>query len=742
MDSLVVKYIKVDSVKEWLIKALLELILNASNIDDKAPLLICPDGSSIIRQELNNKTDFCLPSFLLGIWHYLIVKKIKNGEGKDTYNEWYKCSSVPGSLRHLDVNIGDAISQPIILLPCSEFQEDIPSEMEESSEEYRASNVEDESIAVLTHSETEHLLDNAIVTKNKHTNPRVLSIPFLENSHFIDRPTFLTKLGERLAINTTNTNAPAIQTLCGLGGFGKTQIALKYVYSNLKKYDTICWVECTTKEAMTKSCTNFLHIVEEFSAINCEARFNHWFQTNENWLLVFDDVSETVDINYVIPKIGQGHIIFTTRETSKHAIHIEALAETEAVDFLLQRTGNDDFENAKKIAIRLGCFPLALEQAAAYIADLDMSLADYYDLLCKYKLNVFNKNESNGDYKWNVQTVWEITLEKLSESSKMLLYCFAYMSADNLMLTWLVEYAREQQEPNFSDSFAFLEEVFSKFESTQFSSGLISLLTDDIALNVVKRELKRFSLVSEKADKTLIIHSLTQEVIRNGIHDPSYMLSVGEMLSSKCSQTDLIYPDYRVAISLKMAKPIISNIKVFLDYCSELEKSQNKRNLDRATSDMKFQLYSFLAQFFVLSSYEDDEKKTDLLEEADYYYNLSCTEALIYYGGEKSDLYDYALSSTRSFTLIQEKHRRMHVNLMMDSINTATKLYEEAKEVLIYSMGINPGMVEQALENYGDLWKKYGFFEKAKEAYELARTCKIEKHKETLQAKIADCDNR
>lgn len=73
---------------EYLIKALVEVILNDKGISDNQLLYICKNGKPITKSELRNTTEICFQSFLLGIWHFAVTGIKENSIGRKTYEEW------------------------------------------------------------------------------------------------------------------------------------------------------------------------------------------------------------------------------------------------------------------------------------------------------------------------------------------------------------------------------------------------------------------------------------------------------------------------------------------------------------------------------------------------------------------------------------------------------------------------------------------------------------------------------
>ena len=562
---------------------------------------------------------------------------------------------------------------------------------------------------------------------------KIVNLPLPKNHHFIGRSAFLRDLLKKL--NGTSDGVQAKQTICGLGGIGKTQLALRYAYENIHNYDFICWIECTTELTITRSCEKFLTQVGEAFSTNAIAMFTQWFQSRANWLLIFDDVNENLSIDYLLPKIGEGHILVTTQQAKGDAIILECMGVDEATEFIVKRTCLNDAEIAKAIAARLGCFPLALEQAAAYINEAKISLEGYFELIKKYGVDVFDEKDQVESYNRNVRTVWNITLEKLSDSAKQLLYCFSYMSADILTLDWLVEHAKKLHNENErldNSPNQAISTVIRKFIVSRFSSELITLLTDDLKRNRAIMELGRYSLINKKNDDTIVMHGLLQEVVRKSITDPVFLLSVWEVLNARCNDVGLIYNDYHISLPYEQAKAMILNIEALLGFGKEYEAASKKPNIDMWR--MQFDFYSLVAQFLTLRGIKENNK--DILEEADRCYATACEIGIpLYGGGEDSEL----LTGAATFTVIQEKHRRMRVNLMLGRTDVARQLYEEVRNPVSKSLKQERHMSFHAFNNFGNLWHEFGFILEAKECYEYALKVGISDEEELLLSKIANC---
>lgn len=90
-----------------LVRALVDLIQSDQSIEDSDVFFIGPEGQQIEKGAMKNLTKVCLPSFLLGVWHYAVVNRPDNMVGRATYDEW--CPSTGRGLRKYTAHMGEGI---------------------------------------------------------------------------------------------------------------------------------------------------------------------------------------------------------------------------------------------------------------------------------------------------------------------------------------------------------------------------------------------------------------------------------------------------------------------------------------------------------------------------------------------------------------------------------------------------------------------------------------------------------
>ncbi|KAI1642877.1 P-loop containing nucleoside triphosphate hydrolase protein [Daldinia loculata] len=178
----------------------------------------------------------------------------------------------------------------------------------------------------------------------------------------------------------------------GIGGSGKTQLALKYIKEKKRLYSAVIWINAFTSEQLTQSFADAFHMISKswthkdvsntYAGENMEYFVLGRLRTTlkRNWLLVIDSADDPNNHNLtqLIPDCSFGSIIVMS--TRKHAsdilepygfegIELDKLDDADATELLLDITrvqvsvSFHGSRNAIAIARELGGLPLALEQA-------------------------------------------------------------------------------------------------------------------------------------------------------------------------------------------------------------------------------------------------------------------------------------------------------------------------------------------------------------------------------------------
>lgn len=116
MDNFVGQFLETGTAvkkDERLVKALIDLIQQDESIDAEEEFYILETGEKIKKAALGDLTTVCLPAFLLGVWHYVVVNRKDNQVGKATYNQW--CPPAGGGPRAYTGRMGRSLTQKIMV---------------------------------------------------------------------------------------------------------------------------------------------------------------------------------------------------------------------------------------------------------------------------------------------------------------------------------------------------------------------------------------------------------------------------------------------------------------------------------------------------------------------------------------------------------------------------------------------------------------------------------------------------
>lgn len=224
--------------------------------------------------------------------------------------------------------------------------------------------------------------------------------------------------------------------LYGIGGVGKTQIALKYAYASLEEYRFIFFMHADTEATLMKDVDDvtrsMLSLGDIKSAVKGRDDFKAWLSENSKWLLIFDNADNLEVLKPYLPTCRHGSILITSRDPDivnsrfgSQGLEVEPFALEDGAKFLLEqlRDGAESLDVAKKASRVFGGLPLALCQLIGYIDSNQSSLQDFlelpqikalsFKLLDKYEDDVIKFN-----YALSFATAFDQQLIKLKEHSE------------------------------------------------------------------------------------------------------------------------------------------------------------------------------------------------------------------------------------------------------------------------------------------------------------------------------------
>ena len=213
--------------------------------------------------------------------------------------------------------------------------------------------------------------------------PRVWNLP-ARNAGFTGRDGLLVAVRERLLAG----DRAVMQALQGMGGVGKTQLAIEYAYRFAGAYDLAWWVNAEQARLIGDQFAALgaaLGCVQPWAGVEMvRAAVLGELRERGRWLLVFDNAENSADITGWLPG-GGGHVLITSREREWTEIavpvEVDVLPRPESVAILQGRVAGLTEADADRVADQLGDLPLAVAGAAGYMAETGMVAAEYLGLL-------------------------------------------------------------------------------------------------------------------------------------------------------------------------------------------------------------------------------------------------------------------------------------------------------------------------------------------------------------------------
>ena len=354
---------------------------------------------------------------------------------------------------------------------------------------------------------------------------RVWHMPHSRNLFFTGREDLLLQIRAAITSQSQPVAVSQPQAISGLGGVGKTQLAIEYAYRYRAMYDVVMWVRADSHDLLVSDfllAAELLRLPERKEqdqrvVINAVKR---WFNTHEHWLLILDNADQVEDVSGFLPAADMGHILLTTRAhatgTAAQRIVVEQMSQEEGMLFLVRRArlvketagleqATDALRaQARSIVDEVDSLPLALDQAGAYIEETGCSLSDYLMFYQNGRERLLHmRGRGTTGHPESVMTTWSLSFEKVERSNPVaaaLLRVCALLHPDAIPETMIEEGATE------------LGPIL------QAAAGNLPGLNEAIG------ELLRYSLVRRDPEtKVLMIHRLIQVVLIDTMDQEEYI---------------------------------------------------------------------------------------------------------------------------------------------------------------------------------------------------------------------------
>ncbi|KAF4814772.1 hypothetical protein CGCSCA5_v007570 [Colletotrichum siamense] len=306
-------------------------------------------------------------------------------------------------------------------------------------------------------------------------------VPFRRDSDFVDRPDIWSWIETRYA------GSEMCFALVGLGGFGKSQVAIQFAHHvhDTSPGTSIFWVNASTRATFQDSYRSVAEVLElphrHDPGVNVLALVRDWLQREDvgRWLVIVDNADdvemltktndqndESMPIASYLPKIGNGKILVTSRswdaaeklaDNGNMILRVSKMESLHALQLLQKKLGQDvDEVAALRLADFLDHIPLALNQAAAYIFRRSRATIQSYlnDLQRSDKRKDALLRSDRGDARRypgvsnSVVLTWQLTFEQIKKEQPRAADLLSLMSC--FQAQHIPEYMLHHYKSNFS----------------------------------------------------------------------------------------------------------------------------------------------------------------------------------------------------------------------------------------------------------------------------------------------------
>jgi hypothetical protein len=261
------------------------------------------------------------------------------------------------------------------------------------------------------------------------------------NPAFTGREAYLAALRLGLA----RADRMVVHALNGIGGVGKTSLAVEYAYLFAGDYDLVWWVDAERADLIGDQLARFgvaTGWVDAASAVDAAwERVQAGLRGRSRWLVVFDNVESPADVHPWLPA-GPGHVAITSRHQGftgiANSVEVAVFTRSESIDLIRSHLPALPDAEAQLLAEAVGDLPLALAQAAGLLAETRMTVTEYVDELDARAREVLAEGRPFG-YPVALASTVELAVERLGAQDQAavdVLHLAAVLAAEPVPLDW------------------------------------------------------------------------------------------------------------------------------------------------------------------------------------------------------------------------------------------------------------------------------------------------------------------
>ncbi|MEV0733691.1 tetratricopeptide repeat protein [Polymorphospora sp. NPDC050346] len=327
--------------------------------------------------------------------------------------------------------------------------------------------------------------------------PALVNLP-IRPGIFIGRTNPLDHLDKHLAA----PGGVVVQAVHGLGGIGKSTLAARWAAGRTGDFNPVWWITADSPAAIDAGLAGLAMALQpELGGLlpsdALRERAVQWLASHQGWLLVLDNVTDPADITNLLARASAGRYLITSRRAAgwtgiAATIRLNVLNSDEAVEvvaaIMRDYSNEPDLSGIAEVCAELGCLPLAVEQAASFMAQAGVPPREYLSMLAAYPAAMYSAAGEETDAERTIARIWRVTLDRFVDEP---------LTADTLrVLAW--------------------------YSSEAIPRTLLDGLAEPPAIAQAIRRLAAYNMLTTDLDTgTVTLHRLVQAVARTADpHDP------------------------------------------------------------------------------------------------------------------------------------------------------------------------------------------------------------------------------
>jgi tetratricopeptide (TPR) repeat protein len=398
---------------------------------------------------------------------------------------------------------------------------------------------------------------------------RHFSVPHLPNPDLVGRGEIIASIRQDLV--RAEDRISRNKVIHGLGGTGKTQVAVCYAHLHRNDYRNVWWLEAEESISLASGYADIAKQLKLPGLNPSDQRetiqaVREWLDTADGWLLVLDNAISPQRVRDYLPRGLTGHVLITSQnphwDRYAKSVYLDVLAENDAVAYLTDQTGDADAAAARELAHELGRLPLAIAHAAAYIKRTggSLRLRDYIDRFRKHGLRVQESPGVLSDTERTVCKTFQLAFNEISDQSPAsvdLLRLCAHLAPVDMPMSLLRSY-RWVASGDVLAAACGDDLLWDECISRIYSFSLIGIRNEEITVHRLVQQAVLFTLDGEARDAWA---AKTLELLHRWLTKPAEDVRIGALSPALLAHLIHVVPQ---ACPRNVALPICAELLVFV----------------------------------------------------------------------------------------------------------------------------------------------------------------------------------